>query len=323
MSKRNELEIKRPVRKRMIIPANSSAAAFLLQLQQSDGEGIIFETEADTLASTSKQEWGNFSDTLRKAPHHEPVTCIRKDFEMEIEILEPKLSMLLSGTFNQVGAMGLDDPQNGLQSRFLIYVFEPIPFFKRVSPSLSFNKQSFDELGNEMLSIYQYLRNQKLEVELSKHQWHLFETYFRMKMNRTVKNYNKYISSMIARFALSTFRVIGILATLRSFEEGLPCDTITCNSKDFRNALHLMTIYFQHNLALFSNSKLSQKDPILSKYFDFIELLPSDKEFTRQEAIDLSKHLFSSATIDRRLRKLKKNGFLVSSKPGYYKKIRR
>lgn len=36
-------------------------------LQANEGIGLIFETEADTLSNSMKQEWGSFSDVLRKA----------------------------------------------------------------------------------------------------------------------------------------------------------------------------------------------------------------------------------------------------------------
>jgi len=42
------------------IPANSSSSAFIKALDDNNFRAEIFETEADTLASTFKQEWGSF-----------------------------------------------------------------------------------------------------------------------------------------------------------------------------------------------------------------------------------------------------------------------
>lgn len=85
--------VHRPKRKKLVIPANSSAASFLGLLNDSNGSGILFETEADTLAQALKQDWGNYSDTLRKAYHHEPVTFSRKMDNMVVDIKCPKLSV--------------------------------------------------------------------------------------------------------------------------------------------------------------------------------------------------------------------------------------
>lgn len=82
----------------LIIPANSSASAFINTLSDNDGVGLMFETEGDTLTQTLKSDYGNYSDTLRKAFHHEPVSlCRRKDREF-IELDCPKLSVVLDGT---------------------------------------------------------------------------------------------------------------------------------------------------------------------------------------------------------------------------------
>ena len=67
-----------PLRKMFFIPANSSSSAFIQALADNDFTGVIFETEADTLAGTFKKEWGNFSDVLRKAFHHENTSLFRR-----------------------------------------------------------------------------------------------------------------------------------------------------------------------------------------------------------------------------------------------------
>lgn len=104
----------------LIIPANSSASAFIKTLADNDGVGLLFETEGDTLSQTLKSDYGNYSDTLRKAYHHEPVSlCRRKDRE-HLEIDCPKLSAVLAGTPGQVRNL-IPDSENGLFSRFMFF----------------------------------------------------------------------------------------------------------------------------------------------------------------------------------------------------------
>lgn len=43
-------------------------------LSDNHGWGVIFETEADTLTQALKTDYGDYSDGLRKAYHHEPIT---------------------------------------------------------------------------------------------------------------------------------------------------------------------------------------------------------------------------------------------------------
>ena len=107
-----------PPRKMFFIPANSSSSAFIQALSDNNFNGVIFETEADTLADTFKQEWGNFSDVLRKAFHHESTSMFRRKDNEFIEIRDPHIAIALSGTPKQVHNI-MPDFENGLFSRFL------------------------------------------------------------------------------------------------------------------------------------------------------------------------------------------------------------
>ena len=53
----NEEKPIEPLHRMFFIPANSSSSAFIQALADNFFTGVIFETEADTLANTFKQEW--------------------------------------------------------------------------------------------------------------------------------------------------------------------------------------------------------------------------------------------------------------------------
>jgi hypothetical protein len=67
-------------------------------LQNNDGQGIICETEADTMSGAKKQDWGDYSPALQAAFHHEKITLTRKTNNEYIEFNEPRLAVALSGT---------------------------------------------------------------------------------------------------------------------------------------------------------------------------------------------------------------------------------
>ena len=54
----------KPYRKRLFISGNSSHSALIQQLYFNGGEGIMIETEADTLNNALNSEWGDYSDTI-------------------------------------------------------------------------------------------------------------------------------------------------------------------------------------------------------------------------------------------------------------------
>jgi len=107
--------------KQLVISGNITSAALIQQLNINNGVGIIFETEGDTISSAFKSEHGKFSDSLRKAFHHETISSQRKGNDGKGEniiIKEPKLSMLITSTPNQFKTL-IPDSENGLFSRFM------------------------------------------------------------------------------------------------------------------------------------------------------------------------------------------------------------
>ncbi len=91
-----------PPMRMLFIPANSSATAVYQVLNDNGGEGLMFETEGDTLANTFGSDYGNYSDGFRKAFHHETISYIRRKDREYVNIKQPKLSTLLTGTPRQI-----------------------------------------------------------------------------------------------------------------------------------------------------------------------------------------------------------------------------
>lgn len=303
----NVSEMKKAIHRKIVLSANSSSSAFIRDLNNSNGHGIIFETEADTLSITLSKDWGNYSDLLRKAFHHEPISSSRMDDASEIEILTPKLATLISGTFDQVTSMKLDNPMNGLQSRFMFYLFDTIPRFKDVSPyGDSANDFDFSILGYKYSIIYDFLKQSRTEFSMDRDQWSLFNDWFSLQLRTIVSKNNNYASAMVTRLAVSAYRMLMVLATLRSFENGQPSGKVYCSSKDIVVCHHLMETLISHSNSVFQLSLHNDKDEFLAKQMKFLDVLPVNTEFQRKEAIAFGKDLFSERTIDRLLAKLVK-----------------
>ena len=69
---------KPPAAKMLFIPANNSSTGMFQLLGDNDGRGLIFETEADTLAKNFKTDYGDYSDGFRNAFHHESIKYYRR-----------------------------------------------------------------------------------------------------------------------------------------------------------------------------------------------------------------------------------------------------
>jgi len=68
----------KPVYRTLYIPADTSSSMFIERMYHAHGTGVMFETETDTMSKTLKQDWGSYSDMLRKAFHNEDISCSRR-----------------------------------------------------------------------------------------------------------------------------------------------------------------------------------------------------------------------------------------------------
>ncbi|WP_020600605.1 DUF3987 domain-containing protein [Spirosoma panaciterrae] len=237
----------------LFIPANNSRTGAFEMLNNNEGRGIIFETEGDTLAETVKQDYGNYSDGLRKAFHHEPITYYRRTSKEYCEIENPQLSVVLSSTFDQLLSL-IPTPQNGLFSRFLFYELTPNPKFKDVFDSRKSQYPAFfNGLGEQFAEIYDHLSalNEPLTIQLTACQQSQFVQLFQQWKDEIREYVSEDLDGSVNRLGLIAFRVATILTTLRSFETGELLNVLTCNDLDFASALRIVETLKRHALRVF------------------------------------------------------------------------
>ena len=150
----------KPPEKMLVIPANNSTTGVFQLLADSDGKGLIFETEGDTLAQAFKSDYGNYSDGFRKAFHHETISYYRRTDREYVDIENPCISAVLSGTPRQVSSL-IPSAENGLFSRFIFYFMNIRPVWKDVFADDADQGlyDYFDVLGNQFYELYQILQS--------------------------------------------------------------------------------------------------------------------------------------------------------------------
>ena len=65
------------------------STAIYQALNENGEQGLMFETEGDTLASTFGQDFGYLSDSQRKAFHHESISYLRRTQREYVNIKKP------------------------------------------------------------------------------------------------------------------------------------------------------------------------------------------------------------------------------------------
>lgn len=334
-----------PTLRSPFIPANSSASAVYRALAANGGWGEIFDTEADTLTNMlSKKEYGDFSDLLRKAHHHEECSMARVGEHLFIEIIEPRLSVLLTCTDSQLHPLlAADNFVNGLASRFLFYaLLNGIIEFRDVFEGSDRPiEDTYKQLGEQLFVLYQTLLERMahpIQFVLSKAQQAAFLQAFKEMLTEHYELFGDGIQGFIYRLALECYRITMVLSALRRLSEQLETgdclfeeveQALCCDDRDFHIALTIIECLVKHTVRIYKVFSQTQESPFLKadkKDAEQIKklymALPNGCEFKTAEAKEIALRLgFKERSIARYLHEMVEDyKVLVQPRYGYYQK---
>lgn len=255
-------EPKEPKYRSIFIAGNSSAPTVYEDLESNGGRGTIFETEADTLASVLTQEWGQWSDLLRKAFHHERLKLSRKQEHMRVVIDRPVLAALLTCTPGQIPVLlPATQVENGLANRFLFYCLQGSNGWK--DPFGTTNKPltaDMQQIGQRYLKLYHALQqraDKPLEFIFSDSQKYHFNAFFRPLYDEQIGMNGRELTAFIFRLGLSTFRIAMVLTVLRCADREPMFEPLSqvliCNDQDFQTALTIANTLINHTCHVYAN----------------------------------------------------------------------
>ena len=297
----------------LIIPANSSATAIYQQLAINNGHGLIFETEADTLNIAMRNSFGNFSDGLRKAFHHESISYLRRKENERININEPHLSVVLSGTPKQCQKL-IPSAENGLFSRFAILHLESNNLWNDVFCSKNESKAlTYSLVAKRIYELYKRLRcaEKPIEFKFTDKQKTVFNQHFNGIQQSLIDDDN--FTASIRRMGLITYRIAMILSALRLENCNHLPSTIQCTNKTFEAALAISKSLLQHAMMFYSSlpegEEAAKQHTLKEKQKrTLLEMMPS--QFSRKELVNIGQTLnISVRTTDTYLRE-----FIASQK---------
>jgi len=291
----------KPTKKILFIPANNSSTGIYQLLSNNDGKGIIFETEGDTVSLALKTDYGNYSDGFRNAFHHETIAYYRRTGEESVEIDSPCLSVVLSGTPNQVTSL-MPNSENGLFSRFIFYYLDLESEWIDVFKNSSSNKIDlhYNELGSQFLKFHNLLNNSdEIKIMLSDSQSISFKKFFSAQQSHYNNINSDYFIATIRRLGLISYRFMMIFTALRIMEDEDVFAERECSDIDFNNALKMVSILIKHSRKVFLTLPKDIIRPRLKNSKElFLDALP--KKFDRQKYLSISDSFdFSRKTAER------------------------
>ena len=345
--KKNEADPPQPPKNRLfIIPGNNTGTGILQNLIDSDGAGIIFETEADTVSTAIGADYGHWSDTLRKAFDHDPLSYNRRTDREYREVARSYLSVILSGTPAQVCPL-IPSAENGLFSRQLFYY---MPAVRAWQDQFDWSEKdvsgAFEALGREWKSQLDLLREHGVyDLLLTAEQKAAFNSLFSRLFCEAFRTGGGEMSGSVTRLAVMTCRILSVTAVLRMLEAGgpqsgfpfvrpssdIPADNLKdgivtrwevgVTDADFQAVLALVSPFYRHAMHILSflpSSELSRRSG--SDRMVFFSFLP--ESFTRTEMLEIADRLgVNSNTADSWIRRLKKDGLIgYGEEAGSYRK---
>jgi hypothetical protein len=247
-------EPEEPVYRSLFVSADSSAAAFKSDLYSFGGRGMIFSTEADTLTQALSQEWGQFTDVLRMAFHHESITSTRTKDKQHIVIDEPQLGLLVTCTPKQISSLlSPKQNENGSSSRNLFYVAKEELGWKSPFEEKEPIADRYREIGQSVKQMYDLLvkrEKNRIQILLTEEQQQAFNAHFKPLLPEQVGLYGIEFAAFIVRIALVAFRLMMVLTTLRNFEHGHLADTqqqaFVCTDNDYQTAMTIIDCLVAH-----------------------------------------------------------------------------
>lgn len=284
-----------------IIPGNISSADLYDKIMNSHHGGIIIESEADTLNAIMKQDFGDFSDVLRKAFHHENLSISRKTEKQFDKIYSPKLSLLISGTPDQLDPF-IKSTSNGLFSRMIFYYFNEIGEFKEVfSESSGDPVNLFSMAGDALFGLYGELaqRQKRLQFRLTQKQIAAFQTEITSIYEIVCTQFELEFISTVKRHGLILFRISMILTIIRKRKLLSEKDIVHCGDQDFRTSLLLVKNLLYHAYTIFNLRNKVELPQTEQKILDSLEAV-----FLTSDAVNIGRvYGFSERTIADKLKK--------------------
>jgi len=248
------IEPEKPKSKMFFIPGDTSSAMIVKHLEDNDGMGCICETEADALTNALKQEWGGFSNIIRKGFQAEIISQSRKTDLEYSEIKEPKFSLALTGTPNQLDLL-MRSVQDGLFSRVLFYSFNAAPIWKTTYTSgiSRSNKEIFEDYSAALCDKFKSNTTQKFAMT-EEQGLKLDNTFSELLIHNTAL-YDEDASSTIKRLGLMCYKIAITISAIRSDDT-----EIICSDDDFNTALYLVKeVYLMHGINMLNRITKSSK----------------------------------------------------------------
>lgn len=318
----------------LFLAADSTHAAFVQHLSEQNGIGFCYESEGSVITDIWRRSGCNgYNALLRKAAEHEEYRVSRKT-QPDIIIRNPRLSMLITGTFDQFTAL-VPSATNGLFSRIIPLVVRETTDY---DPHMALTILPKDESSDTANLIPQYANRlsqqhkallyseQPIRFALTEQQATQLGEAFYMDSRALIPKLGDNFHQTLARMTVHTLRIAHILTGLRHMDETNEPSTCNweCSESDFQSALLIGRKLLLHAADAYTQIRADNAEtiPAARGSFQQLTLLASlPGEFTTEECLRIADQSgIAHRSVERWLNVWVTNGELLKPAKGYYRK---
>lgn len=329
---------KKPLRRSLEIPADTSSADFVLRLKGNEPyPSLLMSEELLTTVSSNRAKHGDFVHYILNCYHEEPIHRGRKTDDEDTIVHRPRLAMLLSGTMGAVRQF-IPSVEDGLASRML---FVELPFALPWIDELTdaeahrFNS-TLRETADVATQMYEALRrfdssHTKVTLSLTEQQ----SRYVNRMMARMNDHFfflygHQDIVPAVRRRHLDAKRLMLQVALMRRYEqcgswmEALAQPAVTIDDDDIDTVLFIAYWSVQQTMHLYRRLvRYDDAEPAASpatKPEEILARLPA--EFTRKDAVRVGEEFGVTArTVERYLTIWQKTSAVELVSRGHYRRL--
>ena len=311
----------------LLVAGDSTLAAFYKALAEQNGVGYLHESEGSVITDIWKTSAANYNTALRKAAEHEPIS--RNRVKGASEIKNPRLSMLLTGTFGQYKAL-VPSVENGYFSRLLTVVIKGTnPFDKRYVSSKGGQSAVPKIVGQRLLRTYETLMNAgEREWSLTDAQKERLGEHLETEYGTLIGLLGDNFHSAVIRMAVQIERMAMILTAMRGnipeYDSGAMDETLFCGEEDYETAEMIGNRILLHMAAAYrlidgdAQEVVPEIKPIDQRKVLFEQM---KSEYKLQELISEAKSQgISRATVIRWNDAWQEQGMVSKIEYGHYRK---
>ena len=303
---------------RVWIGADTSTAALNGILNANNSGGVLWSTELKTLRNALKQDFGNYTSSLLKTFHNEPIEVNRKGSNgkpEQLNIENPKFSILFSGV-EEDSKWLLQNRDSGLSSRFMIYSFDE-PDLEWIDMFDTEDVEDFlapisDSLAERIYACGMNASRFRFQPQQGIKHSKVFSEL--LKDNAEYQDVVKRTGVMVAKLAMT-------LSVVRGVEAGQD-GVVWCHEEDFQTAMRMavevLFVHFKNEVLKYGSRSTTWTN---QNTIEFLQPHMS-AEFTSANAFKVAKKLgitLSDRQMHTHLKEAENKGIVRKVKQGIYR----